>query len=332
MTCRRQRRRKDADGHAIASRARVPRALSPASVGDGEDIARRVAVGTCARDADRGRMREAPSPARERLQIMSSSEDEDEDDAAARRAIAGLGKRATFIRACETIARCARRGETRETGANVDRSKETLGRAVTKISSTLRSRYGADAVEAWASGLRACEACAEALGDEEAVEAVEALRASTPTANAREDADAGRRKATTTTTREGEELEEEVRDLTLGGRALRMLLEARRRASSEEAEAPVDETAAARTRASAATVSVEALQFRRPTSMESETACAICYEGLESANGGRVVTMPCDASHVFHEGCIKQWLLGHDDSCPLCRRALPVWLGRPQYS
>ena len=74
--------------------------------------------------------------------------------------------------------------------ANVDRSKETLGRAVTKISSTLRSRYGADAVEAWASGLRACEACAEALGDEEAVEAVEALRASTPTANAREDADA----------------------------------------------------------------------------------------------------------------------------------------------
>jgi hypothetical protein len=262
---------------------------------------------------------------------MSSSEDEDEDEDAARRAIAGLGKRATFIRACETIARCARRGETRETGANVDRSKETLGRAVTKISSTLRSRYGADAVEAWASGLRACEACAEALGDEEAVEAVEALRASTPTANAREDADAGRRKATTTT-REGEELEEEVRDLTLGGRALRMLLEARRRASSEEAEAPVDETAAARTRASAASVSVEALQFRRPTSMESETACAICYEGLESANGGRVVTMPCDASHVFHEGCIKQWLLGHDDSCPLCRRALPVWLGRPQYS
>jgi len=119
-------------------------------------------------------------------------------------------------------------------------------------------------------------------------------------------------------------LEEEVRDLTLGGRALRMLLEARRRVSSEEAEA--------RTRASAASVSVEALQFRRPTSMESETACAICYEGLESANGGRVVTMPCDASHVFHEGCIKQWLLGHDDSCPLCRRALPVWLGRPQYS
>ena len=142
-----------------------------------------------ARDADRGRMREAPSRARERLQIMSSSEDEDEDEDAARRAIAGLGKRATFIRACETIARCARRGETRETGANVDRSKETLGRAVMKISSTLRSRYGADAVEAWASGLRACEACAEALGDEEAVEAVEALRASTPTANAREDAD-----------------------------------------------------------------------------------------------------------------------------------------------
>ncbi len=265
---------------------------------------------------------------------MSSSEDEDEDAAAARRAIEGLGKRATFIQACETIARCARRGETRETGANVDRSMETLRRAVTKISSTLRSRYGADAVEAWASGLRACEACAEALGDEEAVEAVEALRASTPTANARVDADAGRRKATTTTTREGEELEEEVRDLTLvTNRALRMLLEARRRASSEEAEAPGDdETAAARTRALAASVSVEALQFRRPTSMESETACAICYEGLKSANGGRVVTMPCDASHVFHEGCIKQWLLGHDDSCPLCRRALPVWLGRPQYS
>ena len=38
------------------------------------------------------------------------------------------------------------------------------------------------------------------------------------------------------------------------------------------------------------------------------------------------------AGHAFHEACIKQWLLRHDDSCPLCRRALPVWLGRPQYS
>ena len=80
------------------------------------------------------------------------------------------------------------------------------------------------------------------------------------------------------------------------------------------------------------TPGAEALRSMAMAASESETACAICYEGLESANGGRVVTMPCDASHVFHEGCIKQWLLGHDDSCPLCRRALPVWLGRPQYS
>ena len=170
----------------------------------------------------------------------------------------------------------------RETGA-LSTVRGDAGTRGDEISS-LAKQIGADAVEAWASGLRACEACAEALAGEEAVEAVEALRASTPTANAREDADAGRRKATTTTTREGEELEEEVRDLTLGGRALRMLSEARRRASSEEAERR--SARRRRANAAAASVSVEALQFRRPTSMESETACAICYEGLESANGG----------------------------------------------
>jgi len=257
---------------------------------------------------------------------MSSSVSDDDDDA--RRAVDRLGKRATFIASCETIARCASRVATRETDERVEQLVPTLRRAVTKISSTLRSRYGADAVEAWVSGLRACEACATALGDGEVVEAVEALRASTPAANEREDAKEGREKATTTaaTTRETVvALEDGVRGLTfVTNRALRMLLEADAAAD--------DETAAERSQSSAASVSVEALQFRRPTSTESEKMCAICYEGLESANGGRVVTMPCDASHVFHEACIKQWLLRHDDSCPLCRRALPVWLGRPQYS
>ena len=261
-----------------------------------------------------------------RLQIMSSSVSDDDDDA--RRAVDRLGKRATFIASCETIARCAARVATRETDEQL---AQTLRRAVTKISSTLRSRYGADAVEAWVSGLRACEACAAVLGDGEVVEAVKALRAST-TANEREDAEEGREKAGTGTgtvaaaTRETVlALEDGFRDMTFAtNRALRMLLEADVAAD--------DETAAERSQSSAASVSVEALQFRRPTSTESETMCAICYEGLESAGGGRVVTMPCDASHVFHEACIKQWLLRHDDSCPLCRRHLPVWLGRPQYS
>ena len=276
-------------------------------------------------------MREAQSREKTRLQIMSSSvsDDDDDDDDDARRAVDRLGKRATFIASCETIARCASRVATRETDERIEQLVPTLRRAVTKISSTLRSRYGADAVEAWVSGLRACEACAAALGDGEVVEAVEALRASTPTANEREDAEEGREKATAaaaaTATREPVVgLEDGVRDLTfVTNRALRMLL---------EADAAADETAAERSHSSAASVSVEALQFRRPTSTESENMCAICYEGLESASGGRVVTMPCDASHVFHEACIKQWLLRHDDSCPLCRRALPVWLGRPQYS
>jgi hypothetical protein len=45
----------------------------------------------------------------------------------------------------------------------------------------------------------------------------------------------------------------------------------------------------------------------------------------------QVVKMPCSKAHVFCRECVAEWL-ARDDSCPMCRVALPVWLGRPQYA
>ena len=53
--------------------------------------------------------------------------------------------------------------------------------------------------------------------------------------------------------------------------------------------------------------------------------CPICRDAF--AVGARVVAMPCSHRHVFHRACVAEWL-ERDDSCPLCRSALPVWLGR----
>ena len=129
-------------------------------------------------------------------------------------------------------------------------------------------------------------------------------------------------------------MEEEVRDLTLGGRALRMLLEARRRASSEEAEAPgrrdggviVGERGGrgARERRGV-TVSTTDVDRERDGVRDMLRRTRV---GKRGAGGDDAVRRVARVSR----GGIKQWLLGHDDSCPLCRRALPVWLGRPQYS
>ncbi len=79
----------------------------------------------------------------------------------------------------------------------------------------------------------------------------------------------------------------------------------------------------------AASVSVEALRYRKPTADEVAQKCSICFDDFVEED--TVVSMPCSSRHVFHERCVKEWL-SRDDSCPLCRSSLPVWLGRPQYS
>ncbi|KAK3026018.1 hypothetical protein RJ639_040394 [Escallonia herrerae] len=49
--------------------------------------------------------------------------------------------------------------------------------------------------------------------------------------------------------------------------------------------------------------------------------CAICFQDLSSGSQVVVSRMPC--SHVFHEGCIVEWLK-HNHLCPLCRFEMPM--------
>lgn len=60
-----------------------------------------------------------------------------------------------------------------------------------------------------------------------------------------------------------------------------------------------------------------------------EKDCPVCRDDF--AVGDKLLKMPCSAHHAFHNKCVKEWLK-RDDSCPLCRTSLPIWLGRPQYA
>ena len=83
----------------------------------------------------------------------------------------------------------------------------------------------------------------------------------------------------------------------------------------------------------AASDAVAALFINARTSTLDENAanalrdaeCAVCRDAFEE--GDRATRMPCSARHVFHAKCVAEWLNRHD-SCPMCRAALPVWLGR----
>lgn len=53
-----------------------------------------------------------------------------------------------------------------------------------------------------------------------------------------------------------------------------------------------------------------------------EIECVICYNPIEDpAHSGNYMVTPCD--HVFHEGCLQQWLEVKLE-CPVCRTALPI--------
>jgi hypothetical protein len=85
--------------------------------------------------------------------------------------------------------------------------------------------------------------------------------------------------------------------------------------------------------AAAASDAVAALLINARTSTLDKNAvaalgdaeCAVCRDAFEE--GDRATRMPCSARHVFHAKCVEEWLK-RDDSCPMCRAALPVWLGR----
>lgn len=46
-----------------------------------------------------------------------------------------------------------------------------------------------------------------------------------------------------------------------------------------------------------------------------EENCSICMEEIEKGN--EIIRLPC--KHIFHEKCIKSYLLEYNYKCPLCR-------------
>ena len=46
--------------------------------------------------------------------------------------------------------------------------------------------------------------------------------------------------------------------------------------------------------------------------------CTICMKEFEHAHS-YVTYLPCDARHYFHTKCIRTWLSGKHDGCPLCQ-------------
>ncbi|KAF6150169.1 hypothetical protein GIB67_023124 [Kingdonia uniflora] len=64
--------------------------------------------------------------------------------------------------------------------------------------------------------------------------------------------------------------------------------------------------------------SVEALDTKKYEKSGEFDSCPVCLE--EFMTGVDVTTMPF--SHIFHKGCIVQWL-GSWYTCPMCRFEMP---------
>jgi len=47
--------------------------------------------------------------------------------------------------------------------------------------------------------------------------------------------------------------------------------------------------------------------------------CAICIDEFKS--GDKIIPLPCDLRHQYHEKCIKDWLKSNN-ICPICRKVL----------
>ena len=49
------------------------------------------------------------------------------------------------------------------------------------------------------------------------------------------------------------------------------------------------------------------------------TICGICL--AEYTNNSKIIVLPCDRRHCFHESCIKEWL-HNKNRCPTCRKPI----------
>ena len=46
--------------------------------------------------------------------------------------------------------------------------------------------------------------------------------------------------------------------------------------------------------------------------------CPICIEAFYDSPSEKLIYLPCNRKHVFHESCIVEWLR-REQECPLCR-------------
>ncbi|XP_030946029.1 E3 ubiquitin-protein ligase SGR9, amyloplastic-like [Quercus lobata] len=65
--------------------------------------------------------------------------------------------------------------------------------------------------------------------------------------------------------------------------------------------------------------SIQGLEEVRVEGLYLKEACPVCLEGLSM--GLEAMRMPC--LHVYHEGCIVEWLR-KCNLCPLCRYEMPT--------
>jgi hypothetical protein len=56
-----------------------------------------------------------------------------------------------------------------------------------------------------------------------------------------------------------------------------------------------------------------------PEDMRVNEECVICLKTYTDQD--EVIHLPCVKSHFFHDGCIRTWLVDHNN-CPLCRTPL----------
>ncbi|KAL3096850.1 hypothetical protein niasHT_029138 [Heterodera trifolii] len=54
-------------------------------------------------------------------------------------------------------------------------------------------------------------------------------------------------------------------------------------------------------------------------SVDNELDCAIC---LDQINTGTLVKQLPSCEHIFHDECIKAWIQGGHNACPMCRQQL----------
>ena len=244
---------------------------------------------------------------------------------ALRETVKDLTKKAKFGEACDRLLGWTERAEVVEGDLGED-----LLQGVIRCGTVLKTRHAENST-GWRHGLRLFDAAVIAFeGHEDVGKVSELLESAAMTVNADDE--------NVTSTPRGEEdrkPESAGPTRTFEGQfsgEVDVLMDVLSGFDPSSADAD-DTTRSAR---SAGSDSLAALAERTVTlrTLENvealgESECPICRE--DYAAGDRVIKMPCAHTHVFHRECVARWLR-KDDSCPLCRSSLPIWLGRPQYA